>query len=448
MSDSATATPAQSEPPLPNPTPKQRRVLRSIVLVLLMLLLLLISALVVMVSTNKGSQFLLDRVLSQQKMMEYQYGKGNLLSGITLNKLHIKLKKMEIKADSAEVELGWRALLTREVHLNRADLTNLQIINKGPPSNKPFGFSPIKLPIVLRINQANLDHLSIHNTHSTVHLYDIRLNDALWSGTQLKFKNSAMNMGYLDLKKADGQIDFKDKYPLKATGDLTLPSLAVLNIKTIRVHATGTLDTIQAGVATQTPDLLTGWAVVRPLQPNVPMYGQLNFKQYDWPLATAQKLFTKDGSARFNGNIHRLNINLSTDLQGQQLPAGYYTAQMHTDLTHKLNIAQFNAQLMGGSVNLMGEVGWHKQVSWNVQGRLQGLNAKDAKLPAQLRDFLPPNLDANLRSSGVRNSALSANVNLDFDRYENWSLQLNQKLDQKLNQKLSKTSSKTQNHSI
>lgn len=48
--------------------PKQeRRIIRSIALILLIILLLLVSSLIVMISTDKGSRFLLDRVLQSQK---------------------------------------------------------------------------------------------------------------------------------------------------------------------------------------------------------------------------------------------------------------------------------------------------------------------------------------------------------------------------------------------
>jgi translocation and assembly module TamB len=63
---------------------KQRHTIRTIVLVLLMTLVVLISSLLVMMSTDKGSRFLLDRVLQSQKMIRYEYESGNLLSGIIL----------------------------------------------------------------------------------------------------------------------------------------------------------------------------------------------------------------------------------------------------------------------------------------------------------------------------------------------------------------------------
>ncbi len=405
---------------------QQRRIFRNIALILLIIILLLVSSLLVMMSTDKGSCFLLDRVLQSQKIIKYQYESGNLLSGIILKNVLVELDAIEISLDRADVSLGWRAILKKEVHLSHADVRNLKIIDKKPPSGKPFGFDPIKLPFVLRVDDATLDHLEFQTTTSKVDFSDIFLKDALWSETKLKFKDSRMKMEYLAVQNASGEMDFSGKYPLNAKADLIIPSLKSLDIEIIKVAARGSLDTLKVGVATRTPDLLTGWAVVHPVRDHVPMNGELFFKNYHLPLIKDQKLFAKDGIARFKGDIQKLVLTLDTDLKGEQVPEGQYTALMDTDLTHQLNIREFNGQLMGGTANLLGSVNWHDHVSWDVKGRLERLDPKDKTVPQIAQDFLPPNLDANLSSTGSLEKGLVVNAQLAFDKYETWAVKLNQ----------------------
>ena len=405
---------------------RQRRILRSIALIVLIILLLLVSSLMVMMSTDKGSRFLLDRVLQSQKVIKYEYEGGNLLSGIILKNVLLQVKAVDVSLDRVDVSLGWRALLNKELHLSHADVRNLRIVNKKPPSGKPFSFDAIKLPFVLRVDEATIDHLQIKTSTSKTDFSDIYLKNALWSGTKLKFEDSRMDMGYLALQHATGEMDFIGKYPLNLKTDLIIPSLKSLDIQIIKVVARGTLDTLKAGVATRTPDLLTGWVVVHPVRDHVPMNGELFFKNYHLPLLKEQKLFAKDGVARFNGDIQKLLLTLDTDLKGEQIPEGKYNALMDTDLKNQLNINDFNGQLMGGRVGLKGVVNWHNHVSWDVKGRLEKLNPKDKTLPQVAQDFLPPNLDANLSSSGSMEKGLSLKANLDFDKYESWAIKLNQ----------------------
>ncbi|MFW1837148.1 translocation/assembly module TamB domain-containing protein [Acinetobacter gyllenbergii] len=403
-----------------------RRIARNIVLIVLIILLLLVSSLLVMMSTDKGSRFLLDRVLQSQKTIKYEYESGNLLSGIILKNVLVRLEGIDVSLDRADVSLGWRAILKKEVHLSHADVRNLKILDKKPPSGKPFGFDPIKLPFVLRVDEAKLDHLQLQTTTSKVDFSDIYLKDALWSETKLKFEDSRMKMEFLAVNNASGEMDFSGKYPLNATADLIIPALKSLDIDVIKVAARGSLDTLKVGVATRTPDLLTGWAVVHPVREHVPMNGELFFKNYHLPLLKDQKLFAKDGIAKFNGDIQKLILTLNTDLKGEQVPEGQYTALMDTDLTHQLNIREFNGQLMGGVVSLLGFVNWQDHVSWDVKGRLEGLDPKDKTVPQIAQDFLPPNLDASLNSTGSMEKGLALNAQLAFDKFETWAVQLDQ----------------------
>ena len=411
----------------PDVLPQKRRILRSVILSLLFTVLLLVAALAIMFSTDKGSKFLLDRVLERQQIIRYEYEGGNLWRGIILRNVLVSLKPVDVKIDRADVTLGWRAIVNKEIHLKSADVRNLQIITKTPPSDEPFKFSEIRLPFVLRVDSADVDHLLIKTHSAGIDFHDIHLNGALWSGTELNFENSSMDMGYLSVRNATGNMKFEGKYPLNATAIVNLPSLNnSLNIHDIAVNARGTLDTIQAGIATNTPDLLTGWAIVNPMRPHVPMRGQLKFKNYHWPLLTEQKLFTKDGVGKFNGDINRLNLNIMTDLTGQNIPEGQYNAVMHTDLVHQLNIENVNGQLMKGSVNVAGVVSWKDHVTWDIQGRLDQLNPKDKLIPQVVQDFLPPSIDGKIASKGTLEKGMHVTALVDFDRYETWNLKLDQ----------------------
>lgn len=417
----------EQQPETETPRPKKRRILRSVLFTLLIVFVLLIASFAVMFSTDKGSKFLLDRVLERQQIIHYEYEGGNLLSGIILKNILVTLKPVDVKIDRADVTLGWRAILKKEIHLNRADVRNLQIISKHPPSDKPFKFNEIRLPFVLRLDTADVDHLLIKTASSSVKFHDIHLNNALWSGTELKFEDSRMDMGYLSVKNASGNMKFEGKYPLDAVGDLNIPALhKSLNIHDIKVVATGSLDTIQAGVATNTPDLLTGWVVLHPVRKHVPMFGELKFKNYHWPLLTEQKLYTKKGVAKFNGDIQRLNIDAITDLSGKNIPQGQYNGSMHTDLVHQLDISNINGQLMNGAVNVAGVVSWKDRVTWDMNGRVDKINPKDKLIPQIIQDFLPPSLDAKIASKGRLENGLHLTALVDFDRYETWNLKLDQ----------------------
>ena len=137
----------QQQEPTPTPLKQQRRIFRSVILTLMLTLILLVISLAVMFSTDRGSKFLLDQVLERQKIINYEYESGNLWKGIILKNVVVTLKPVDVKIDRADVSLGWRAILDKEIHLRKADVRNLRIITKGEPSDEPFKFNEIKLPL-------------------------------------------------------------------------------------------------------------------------------------------------------------------------------------------------------------------------------------------------------------------------------------------------------------
>ncbi|WP_343597319.1 translocation/assembly module TamB domain-containing protein [Acinetobacter sp.] len=416
----------QAEQTTSNSNSPKGRIIKNVLWLLLFLLVLLIGAIAVMFSTDRGSQFLLDRVLKNQKMIQYQYERGNFLNGLILANLNINLDPIEVKVKRADVVIGWRAIVQKELHFSRADIEKLEIIDKKPSSNEAFKFNRIKLPFVLRLEKATVDQLTIKTTTAKVDFHDIHLNKALWSGTALSFKNSSFDMGYLAVKQATGQMKFEGKYPLQATAKMNIPSLKSINIHDMSIHALGTLDTITAGIATHTPDLLTGRIIIHPVRQHVPMYGQLNFKNYHLPFLTDYKLLAKSGIARLDGTASGLNIHLNTNLSGKNIPEGIYHAEMSTDYVHQLDIHQFDGQVMKGSLNASGVVSWEKTVHWDIQGRMKGMQPTDQVLPQTVRDFLPKNLDGAIASTGKLEKGLHVTGLVNFDQGEIWNLKLDQ----------------------
>jgi translocation and assembly module TamB len=419
---------ADLEQQIQDPTPKQkRRIARHLLWTVVLLLATLLVVLGYMVSTDRGSKFLLDRVLERQQIIQYEYEGGNLLNGIILKNVLLSLTSVDVKIDRADVTLGWRAIMSKEIHLHRAEVNNLNILLKGEPSNEPFNYPEIKLPFVLRVNSADVDHLKIVTKSQTeVDFYHILLNDALWSGTKLEFADTAMDMGYLNVRNADGEMDFHGQYPLNVQADVNLPSLRNIGIHDIAVYGTGSLASIEAGVAAKTPDLLSGWAVIRPMQSGVPMFGRLKFSQYHLPFLTEQNVYLESGYAAFNGGSAGFNIELNTDLMGENIPQGHYNALMHTDFVTGLDIKNLNGQIMEGAVNVAGRVDWEKDVNWDMTGRIEKIDPKHERIPLVIQDFLPSQLDAQVASKGTLEKGLHLTAAVDFDQYEDWQVKLDQ----------------------
>lgn len=424
---------ADSQPPhqLPDQTPqkqspqklpKKHRRFRLILLIVVAALLGLVATVAYMTSTEEGSKKLLALLTSRQSLVTYTFKSGNLQKGVILTNIKVTTKSVDVLAEQAIVKIGWRALISRELHFRYASIDELKIIKKTPPSDKPFDFKQLKLPVTLRFDQGFVHGLSIQSTPtSNFRFDDVVLHDAVWSGTKLEMTNSSIKLPYLMAQQITGKIEFHDKYPLHIDGQLMIPALKNLNVQRMFIAGRGDVDTLRVGVAipTNKPGFMKGRIVLHPVRKDVPYNGQLDWRNFKWPVAPAQALFSKSGGAMIKGTTAGLSADLQTDLSGKSIPAGEYQAQLATNFK-SLDIRALNGRLMDGTLQTQGTVSWQNQVHWNITGRANGLNSQDATVPEAIRGYLPPVINGKLYSAGELSKIAHLYAAVKLDSRETW----------------------------
>ncbi|MFB2578852.1 MULTISPECIES: translocation/assembly module TamB domain-containing protein [unclassified Acinetobacter] len=420
----------QAQLPTENTPPVQKKSLwrrvRLAIYALILLIVFLLAAILVLASSDKGSKWLLDWVMARQQMVHYQYVGGNIIRGLQLKDIVVKVKDTEVQVKDADVRLGWRAILKREMHFMTAKIGQVDVIDHAPPNDKPFAFSELKLPFVLVLDDASVAQLNLKSTHSShvTHMNNIQLYDATWSDYKIELNRSSISLYGIDAKNVTGHIELYKKYPLFLDGDVYIDSLKGLNLQHISVAARGDIDRLAVGVASLTPDLITGSLVLHPVQHHVPMRGFVKWADFHVPVATEQELFAQAGQLNIDGNSEGLNLHLDTALKGKNIPEGSYQAKMFTDFK-TMKIDEFIGHVINGQITLAGDVDWQNGVKWNVKGRADGLNRHDPLIPQAVRDFLPNNLNANLSSKGEYHDQAKITAHVDFDQAEKWQVQLN-----------------------
>lgn len=444
---------AQSASPAPVPPsdqPRRRRWWFWLLWVVLALLLAVAALLFYVAGTDEGSRRLLAWIGGQQTLIQYRYAGGNIRQGLILDQIQINLKTQRIEVDQAHVQIGWRAVVQRELHFRRASLHGLRLIRTVPSTDEPFAFKPIVLPVTLRFDQAYVHGFKIQNApNKSTTLDTIILKDALWQGDRLEIHDSSLHMkGLLDLKNVDAQMQFNGLYPIQANGELRVPALTKLGFEPVQINADGSLDTLRAQVAlpwqvTQPPAAtqpvnprdrvevstlpaqpltaqgqLTGTVVAHPVRKGVPFEGDLAWQDVVWPLALGQQVRSAQGQVKLNGTVSGIDLQLSTDLQSKDLPKGDYQASLSTDFK-KMQIQQLTADLLQGQLKARGQVDWVDGVDWQIFARSQGLQLQTI-LPAAAQAYVPKQLNADLKTVGVLQPNLTQiGVNLRQDNLSN-----------------------------
>lgn len=367
---------------------------------LLALLTLILSAVALLYWASgdpQASRKLLEWVGERQHWVTYRYQGGTLRDGLQLNQVVYENPKLRVSVDRAVVKLGWRALLSRELHFSHAQLDHLQILKKTPPTGESFKFFDLRLPVTLRFDDAQVRNLDIITApNKRVRLDTIILHDALWRDTRVTIKNSSLLLPALSLTGVDAQMDFTGRWPIRGTGLLAVSALSRQRLTPIQVRVNGPLDRLDVQGLAQWPDPLRLTGVVQPLESGVPYQGQLNWQAFHWPVAASQQLYSRQGQAQLSGTVQGLDLQVDTHLQGKNVPAGQYRLNGHTNW-RGLQISQLDADILKGNLRAQGELGWHKGLNWVLRGQASGLQVR-SMLPEAARAYAPEQLTGPVES--------------------------------------------------
>lgn len=411
-------------------TPTKRTLWQKTRLMLWLFFFLLIATVLtvyLMARSDKGSKQLLDWVMARQQIVKYQYVGGNLVQGLQLRDIVVKVKETEVQVKNADVRLGWRAVLKRELHFTTAKIGQVDIINYAQPSNSAFIYPELKLPFNLILDDAKINQLNIKSPHRehVVKMENIQIYDGVWKQTKIALKKSSISLYGIDAKNITGSIDFKDQYPLNVDGEVYIDALKNIKMENISVAARGDLANLALGVASKTPDIITGSVVIQPMVEYVPIFGKLNWANFNVPVLTEQKLYAEAGNMEVRGNSQGLELILDTALKTEKLPQGTYQAAMFTDFKN-LRIDESLIRVLDGEMKVKGNVNWEDGVKWQATGDIAGLKPTEQLLSAQIREFLPADLTAKFSSEGEHNVNTDLNVKLDFANNEKWSADIQQ----------------------
>lgn len=94
-------------------------------------------------------------------------------------------ENIEIQVDKAYVQLGWCAVLARQVHLVNSQIDTLNIINKTTHW-RAFDYATIDLPVTLKLDNTSAKQIIYSQvTKSPIYLHDIHVQDGTWLARRL-----------------------------------------------------------------------------------------------------------------------------------------------------------------------------------------------------------------------------------------------------------------------
>ncbi|MCL1623946.1 translocation/assembly module TamB domain-containing protein [Moraxella sp. Tifton1] len=372
-----------------------RTIIASLVAIALMLVLLFYA-----MGTQSGTKFLLEKI-ALETGTGLTYTEGNLRDGVWVSQVTVAQgEDVEIHIDRAYVQLGWRAILARQVHLVDTQIDKVEIVNKKPPTGEPFDYATINLPVSIKLENTHAKQIVYRQaTKAPVYLHDIRIKQGLWSGTKVHLNGASIRYdNALTVSDIDGNIELAGDYPLNLRADVAVSALNNAHVGTLHAHAQGTLKRTVGTLSTKYNDHdIKGEFVAQGMDDDSPFSAKLEFDEISLPYATEQNIMLHHGTITAEGVVSRIELRINTDLVAKDIPSGRYRGRGLIQ-DGGMEIPFLRAETPNGTLFAKGQMSWVDDFELQATLSGQGYQVREA-LPVEYREYeayLPQTLTGEL----------------------------------------------------
>ncbi|WP_230660189.1 translocation/assembly module TamB domain-containing protein [Psychrobacter sp. I-STPA10] len=351
----------------------------------------------VMAGTAGGSKFLVDK-LAQETGVTLTYGEGNLRDGLSVSAVVLKPNDdIDIFIDYAYVKIGWRAIFVKEVHLRDADIRQVRVIDRAPPTDTPYDYRTLDLPVNLRFDHANIDSIRYEKvTKEPVVVTDIEAKDLSWIGTTLDIGQA--NLQYADIVNIaglQGEIDLQGNYPLNAKATVTVNSLEDLYVAPLKITANGSLKrTVGKVYSSYNDHKVSGDFAAQGLDEGAPFSAKLQWDELVLPYAESQDIRLQQGLLTASGVISDIELRINSHLSAENIPTGHYRGRAKV-VDSQMLIDSLVVDSPEGALSAQGVLDWSKE--FTAKAMIKGDGYKlDAIVPKEFVDYAPKALNGKL----------------------------------------------------
>jgi len=388
--------------------------------------LLLVLGLMLLLATEGGSRWLIGQVLPRLPVeVGVEQTSGTLMRGLSLRGFSLRQDGMDLRIDSLAAQWRLRDLLSgrfvlRSLQVEDIDLTLAGSAPAAPPS-EPGAWPDLGVGLPLRIVDASIVGIHIHQPEGDFHLEQVRLSasqgplntriDRLQvrhQGFSLALAGRARNRPPYAM---DLRLDLKASLPLvllqdsnstpvadspattdagpaqqidgyvRMQGGLDRPEIEIVASLPVQASFKGTIDT---GFD---PDILQ----VDPQRLQVT--GELRWPDQQLPPAWVQLPLQSAGSLELEGRLDDYRVSGATHLVTPGYPAADLELQLAGD-TGGISVDSLRLNTGSGRLQAKGDLQWRQTLQWAFD-----LETKDID-PAVLLPDWPARIDARLHTSG------------------------------------------------
>jgi len=327
-----------------------------------------------LVSTEAGLRFLVTQaqrwVPGELQIARWQ---GRLIDNFSFTGLSYQSPNLTLQIAAFQFAWEAQALFKAQIHIKQLQVSQVVIsLPQSQPresTSRPLSLPDLTLPVQLALDDVKILHVTIKSAnHPPIQIdsftlrstttHQLSLHDCQISSPQL----TAHLTGNIELIKPH-------RVQLHFNWSAALPNFPPI---TGQGELTGNEQRLVLAHRIDKPDLKLN-VTIDDILGNLHWQGQLNWQQIQWPLADPSPLIhSQQGQLTTTGSLADYQLQLTTQLQGQQLPKGQWrlTAQGNQN---ELSFKQLRAEFPKGELTAHGQLAWRPQLAMQLDLRTKNL---------------------------------------------------------------------------
>jgi len=364
----------------------------------------------VLLGTERGFKWTTAHLQSLDERLVLAPTTGNLKDGIGTDTITWEDEKLSVKASGIESKWMSTCLLKTEFCLERLAVEQLtiqmhsvQYASTEEPS--PIGLPEITLPLSVQADDVHIKKLVFlkGGESKPIEIENITLSADV-DGSTLRLDS----LGFIVDKYTvliNGELELEGDYPIKADAKVFASKLIDSQDLEFSAHLKNTLANLKVNASVSGPIDLTANADIQPLQPTVPVRGNIFWKDLGWPLMNHELIKATDGRLKIVGNLDDYQIHLKSDLTGKNLPKTAMKARGRVNPSRAI-IPEIDLYLLGGVATGSVAASWKNGADWVADLAFRQLD------PGQQWEQMSGKLDGIVR---VRGSAEQGSWAMNID---------------------------------
>jgi len=364
----------------------------------------------ILLGTERGFKWTTAHLQSIDERLVLAPTTGNLKDGIGTDTITWEDEKLTVKASGIESKWMSTCLLKTEFCLEHLAVEQLTIQmhpvdNPSTEKRSPIELPKITLPLSVQAEDVSIKKLVFlkGSESKAIEIENITLNADL-SGSTLHLDS----LGFIVDKYTvliNGELELEGEYPITADAKVHASRLIDSQDLEFSAHLHNTLENLKLNASVSGPIELSANADVQPLQPTVPLRGNIFWKDLGWPLINHETVKATDGRLKIVGNLDEYQLRLDSNFTGKNLPKTLVKASGSVN-TKRVIIPEIDLYLLNGVATGSAAVSWNNGADWVADLAFRQLD------PGQQWEQMTGKLDGIVR---VRGSAEQGTWAMNID---------------------------------